>query len=65
MHQFGVFYNVNTMTGPKEHMLTMGSRFFFFLQIDSIQRGMGKDGRERKRVGERERGKMKKYKDLG
>lgn len=65
MHQFGVFYNVNTMTGPEQHMLTMGSRFFFFLQIDSIQRGMGKDGRERKRVGERERGKMKKYKDLG
>lgn len=30
MHQFGVFYNVNTMTGPKQHMLTMGSRFFFF-----------------------------------
>lgn len=61
MHQFGVFYNINTMTGPKQH----GQPFFFFLQIDSIQRGMGKDGRERKRVGERERGKMKKYKDLG
>lgn len=48
MHQFGVFYNVNTMTGPKQHMLTMGSRFFFSFRLIQYKEEWAK-------MGERER----------
>lgn len=48
MHQFGVFYNVNTMTSPKKHILTMGSRFFFSFRLIQYKEEWAK-------MGERER----------
>lgn len=59
MHQFGVFYNVNTMTGPEQHMLTMGSRFFFSFRLIQYKEEWAKMGeREREWV----RGKEEKWK---